>query len=107
MKAGGLAAFFKADVSKNEDSKNMVEFTETTFGKLNIMFNNAGISHADDGDSQDTTEDVFDLTMDINVKGVFLGCKYGIPALRRAGGGNIINTARSSFSSFFYYFDFS
>jgi NAD(P)-dependent dehydrogenase (short-subunit alcohol dehydrogenase family) len=69
------------------------------------LFNNAGISHADDDDAIKTEEQVWDLTMKINLKGVFLGCKYGIPALRlktsclltdfkrRAGGGSIINTA--------------
>jgi len=63
------------------------------YSKLNILFNNAGISHADDDNAETTTEAVWDLTFEINVKGVFLGCKYGIPALRRAGGGSIINTA--------------
>ena len=66
---------------------------ENTYGKLTVLFNNAGISHADDDDSVATTEEVWDLTFAINVKGVFLGCKYGVPALRRAGGGSIINTA--------------
>ncbi|MCW1969526.1 MAG: glucose 1-dehydrogenase [Anaerolineae bacterium] len=90
---GGQAAFYKADVSKAADCEGMVAAAEQTFGKLNIMFNNAGISHKDDDDAINTTEDVWDLTFNINVKGVFLGCKYGIPALRRAGGGSIINTA--------------
>jgi len=58
-----------------------------------VMFNNAGIMHSDDDDAVSTEEKIWDLTMDINAKGVFLGCKYGIPALRRAGGGSIINTA--------------
>jgi NAD(P)-dependent dehydrogenase (short-subunit alcohol dehydrogenase family) len=57
------------------------------------MFNNAGIMHSDDGDSQSTSEATWDLTMDINAKGVFLGCKYGIPAILKSGGGSIINTA--------------
>jgi len=58
-----------------------------------VLFNNAGISHINDDDAISTEEDVWDLTFAVNVKGVFLGCKYGIPALRRAGGGAIINTA--------------
>jgi NAD(P)-dependent dehydrogenase (short-subunit alcohol dehydrogenase family) len=90
---GGEAVYVHADVSKAADCENMVATTEKTFGKLNVMFNNAGISHADDDDATKTTEEVWDLTFRINVKGVFLGCKYGIPALRRAGGGSIINTA--------------
>jgi len=60
---------------------------------LNVLFNNAGIMHSKDDDAVNTPEDIWDLTMAINLKGVFLGCKYGIPAIRRAGGGSIINTA--------------
>jgi NAD(P)-dependent dehydrogenase (short-subunit alcohol dehydrogenase family) len=71
----------------------MVEAAESTYGRLDVMFNNAGISHPEDDNAVTTTEAVWDLTFDINVKGVFLGCKYGIPAIRRAGGGSIINTA--------------
>ncbi len=90
---GGQATYVRADISKAAECENMVKTAEATFGKLNILFNNAGISHANDDDAINTKEDVWDLTMAINLKGVFLGCKYGIPALRRAGGGSIINTA--------------
>jgi len=90
---GARAIAVRADVAAAADCEAMVAAAEDRFGKLDIVFNNAGVSHADDGDSQSTTEDVWDLTMNVNVKGVFLGCKYGIPALRRAGGGSIINTA--------------
>ena len=83
----------KADVSKASDCQNMVAAAERKFGKLNVMFNNAGIMHSKDDDAMSTPEEVWDLTLDINAKGVFLGCKYGIPALKRAGGGSIINTA--------------
>ena len=91
--AGGEAAYIHADISKAADSENMVAFAEDKFGKLNIMFNNAGIMHSSDDDAINTDEAIWDLTMNINAKGVFLGCKYGIPALQRAGGGSIINTA--------------
>ncbi|MBA3943376.1 MAG: glucose 1-dehydrogenase [Herpetosiphonaceae bacterium] len=91
--AGGAAQFVHADVSKGADAQGMVERAERAFGKLNVLFNNAGISHIRDDDAVSTEEEVWDLTMNINLKGVFLGCKYGIPALRRAGGGSIINTA--------------
>jgi NAD(P)-dependent dehydrogenase (short-subunit alcohol dehydrogenase family) len=90
---GGQAAFIHADVAKAAEAENMVRFAEATFGKLNILFNNAGIMHSADDNAMTTEEDVWDLTMAINLKGVFLGCKYGIPALQRAGGGSIINTA--------------
>ena len=90
---GGEATYAHADVSKAAECENMVRIAETTYGKLNVMFNNAGIMHSADDDAITTSEDVWDLTMAINLKGVFLGCKYGIPALRRAGGGSVINTA--------------
>ena len=85
--------FVKADISVEEEVRQMVEQTEATFGGLHILFNNAGISHAQDDDAIHTTREVWDLTFAINVRGVFLGCKYGIPALQRSGGGSIINTA--------------
>jgi len=92
-KIGGNAIFVKADVSESKDAQNMITTAEKTFDKVNILFNNAGISHADDDNAVTTEESVWDLTMKINMKGVFLGCKYGIPAIKRAGGGSIINTA--------------
>jgi len=91
--SGAEAVYIHADVSKAVDCKQMVDFAEKTFAQLNIIFNNAGIMHSDDGDAISTEESIWDLTMNINVKGVFFGCKYAIPALRRAGGGSIINTA--------------
>ena len=91
--AGGKAVFARADVSKATDCEAMVATAEAEFGRLDVMFNNAGIMHSDDGDSEQTEEAIWDLTMNVNLKGVYLGCKFGIPALRRAGGGSIINTA--------------
>ena len=85
--------FVKTDVSKAEDCQNMVNTALKHFGKLDILFNNAGIMHSADDDAINTDERIWDLTMNINLKGVFLGCKYGIPALRANGGGSIINTA--------------
>jgi len=89
----GQAVYVPADVSKSADAKRMVEAAEKTFGRLDILFNNAGIMLSKDDDAVSTPEDVWDLTMAVNLKGVFLGCKFGIPALRRAGGGVVINTA--------------
>lgn len=91
--AGGAAVYVRADVSKAADAEGMVRAAEESFGKLNVLFNNAGIMHSDDDNAMTTEEDVWDLTMSINLKGVFLGCKYGIPALLRAGGGSVINVA--------------
>lgn len=89
----GEAMYVHADISKAIDCENMVRAAERAYGAIHILFNNAGIMHSQDDDAVNTSEEVWDLTMDINLKGVFLGCKYGIPALRRAGGGSIINTA--------------
>jgi len=91
--AGGEAIYVHADVARAADCEAMIRAAEDAFGRLDVLFNNAGISHAEDGDATSTEEDVWDLTMRVNLKGVFLGCKYGIPALRRAGGGSIVNTA--------------
>lgn len=90
--AGGKAIYVHADVSTAAGCQHMVEEAERTYGQLNILFNNAGIMHSADDDAVSTDESIWDLTMAVNLKGVFLGCKYGIPALLRAGGGSIINT---------------
>src|SRR3954447_14197864 len=91
--AGGDAAAFSADISKAKDSEAMVAFAEKTFGRLDVAFNNAGIFHPKDDSVTNTTEDIWDLVINVNLKGVFLGCQYEIPALQRAGGGAIINTS--------------
>src|SRR5687768_15128690 len=71
----------------------MIAHAEREFGGLHILFNNAGIMHSSDDDAIATSVETWELTMRINALGVFLGCKFGIPALRRAGGGSIVNTA--------------
>jgi len=91
--SGGRAVFVRADVSKGADCARMVSETERAFGKLDILFNNAGIMDSADDDATRTSEEVWERTLAINLKGVYLGCKHGIPALRRAGGGSIVNTA--------------
>ncbi len=90
---GGQAVYVHADVSRSADCARMVQTAEAQFGRLDILFNNAGIMPGKDDDAVHTEEDVWDLTLAVNAKGVYLGCKHGIPALRRAGGGSIINTA--------------
>ena len=92
-KDGGNATFIKTDVSRAEDCQKMVDHALKTYGSVHILFNNAGIMHAEDNSAEGTGEDVWDRTMDINAKGVFLCCKYGIPALKKSGGGSVINTA--------------
>ena len=85
--------YVNADVSQADDCQQMVEVAEQSFGGLHVLFNNAGIMHPDDGNAMQTSEEVWDRTMDINLKGVYLGCKFGIPAIRKSGGGTVINTA--------------
>ena len=92
--SGGEAIFCHADVSKSSDAEAMVAAAEDRFGKLDVLFNNAGISHADDDDAIHTEESVWDLTFAINVRGVFLGCRYGIPALQRAGDLNTVDAGQ-------------
>jgi len=93
VEAGGKAIALRADVSSEDEVAAAVADAEEAFGRLDVVFNNAGIMHSDDGDAEATEETVWDLTMDINLKGVWFGCRHGIPALRRSGGGSIINTA--------------
>lgn len=91
--AGGAAIAVVADVAKAADAEAMIAAAEREYGALHVLFNNAGVMLHDDADAIDTDEAVWDLTMDVNVKGVFWGCKFGIPALLRSGGGSVINTA--------------
>jgi len=92
----------KADVGKEADVQAAVDTAKKEFGRLDIMFNNAGIMHPDDDNALNTEEKIWDLTMQINLKGVWWGCKYAILAMRENPkdetrglhtGGSIINTA--------------
>ena len=91
--AGGDAAFVRVDVSKAADAEEMVRFAVDTYGELTVLCNNAGIFPDEDGAVVDMDEATFQRVMDVNVKGVFLCCKYGIPELIKAGGGSVINIA--------------
>jgi NAD(P)-dependent dehydrogenase (short-subunit alcohol dehydrogenase family) len=91
--AGGKMVATVVDVTDNASVAAMFELANTEFGRVDVIFNNAGVMLADDGDAMSTPDDVIDRTLSINVKGVIHGCRHGIPALRRAGGGSIINTA--------------
>ena len=90
---GGKSVAVHADVSQATDCERMVAAAEQSYGRLDVLFNNAGVMLSGDDDAVSTSLDVWEQTLAINLRGVFLGCKYGIPALRRAGGGSIINTA--------------
>lgn len=86
---GGEALFVKLDVTREEDWQSAVQATLSTFGRLDVLVNNAGTS--DPHTAEETTEDMWDAQMDVHAKGVFLGTKHPIPAMRAAGGGSIIN----------------
>jgi NAD(P)-dependent dehydrogenase (short-subunit alcohol dehydrogenase family) len=91
--AGGDATFVRADVSQWDDCVAMVRAATDTYGALHVLYNNAGVFPADDGGVLDTPEPTWERVMEINLKGVWLGCKAGIPALLASGGGAIVNVA--------------
>jgi NAD(P)-dependent dehydrogenase (short-subunit alcohol dehydrogenase family) len=91
--AGGEASFVKVDVSKEADAKAMVDHAVATYGRVDALYNNAGVMPEADHSVTDTSVEVWDQVMAVNVRGVFLGCKYAIPAMVQAGGGSIINIA--------------
>ena len=86
---GGDALFMPLDVTDEQNWIDVIRSTVATFGKLDVLVNNAGTSAR--ATVEDTTEEVWDRQMDIHVKGAFLGTKHAIPEMRRAGGGSIIN----------------
>lgn len=90
---GGDAAFVRADVSDEAQVEAMVAFATETYGALHVLYNNAGIFPADDGGVTETSVATWDRVMDVNLKGVWLGCKHGVPAIAASGGGSIVNVA--------------
>jgi NAD(P)-dependent dehydrogenase (short-subunit alcohol dehydrogenase family) len=90
---GEAAGFVRADVSSAADAESMVRFAVETFGGLHVLYNNAGVVLPNDVGAVETDEETWDRTMGINLKGVWLGCKFGIPAILDSGGGSIINVA--------------
>ncbi len=93
--AGGKAAFQAADVSKADEVESLVNGTISTYGGLHVLYNNAAIWSGRNLDNfvTELTEDGWDAVMSVNLKGIFLCCKYGIPAMIDSGGGSVINTA--------------
>jgi len=89
--AGGEAASTLADVSVAADCERMVRETVERWGRIDILFNNAGIEFG--LPVTQVPEEEWDRLIDINLKGVFLGCKYAIPEMLKTGGGSIVNTA--------------
>jgi NAD(P)-dependent dehydrogenase (short-subunit alcohol dehydrogenase family) len=90
---GGTATYVRADVSKEADAKAMIDHALATYGRVDVLYNNAGIMPEADHSVIDTDVDTWDQVMAVNVRGPFLGCKYAIPAMQAGGGGSIINVA--------------
>jgi NAD(P)-dependent dehydrogenase (short-subunit alcohol dehydrogenase family) len=82
-----------ADITNEDEVRDMYVRTRDEFGSIDVLFNNAGISPSDDDSVLDTGLDAWQRVQDVNLKGVFLCCKYGIPHLLETGGGSVINTA--------------
>jgi NAD(P)-dependent dehydrogenase (short-subunit alcohol dehydrogenase family) len=90
--AGGTLRFRRCDVSAEADVAALVAHAEASFGRLDTIFNNAGIEQPVTP-SIDVSEALFERVIGINLKGTFFGCKHAIPALLRAGGGTIVNNS--------------
>ena len=88
---GDLA--FQADVSSEDDVKRVYDGTREAFGRIDVLFNNAGINPNDDTSALDTSVEAWQRVQDVNLRGVFLCCKHGIPHLLERGGGSVINVA--------------
>jgi NAD(P)-dependent dehydrogenase (short-subunit alcohol dehydrogenase family) len=90
---GGRAIFVKANVANEDEVKHMVNAAIDAFGRVDVLYNNAGIMPAEDGSVTDISEGTWDRIMDINLKSAFLCSKYTIPHMIKQGKGSIINVA--------------
>ena len=88
---GGEATYYHLDVPVEDNWRSVMDQVESSYGKLDILVNNAGITTSTDIDEM--TEEEWDRIMAVNAKSVFLGTKHAIPAMRRSGGGSIVNLA--------------
>jgi NAD(P)-dependent dehydrogenase (short-subunit alcohol dehydrogenase family) len=87
------AFFQQVDVTDPESVSAMYSATAERYGGIDVLYNNAGIMPADDASILDTEEDAWQRVQDVNTKGVYLCCRYGIPHLLERGGGSVINVA--------------
>jgi NAD(P)-dependent dehydrogenase (short-subunit alcohol dehydrogenase family) len=90
---GGRASFVAIDVSDDSSVRAAVEHATDTFGSLDVLYNNAGISPGDDDGPTNTSDATWETVLDVNVTGVARCCRHGIPAMLESGGGSIVNVA--------------
>ncbi|HJU12461.1 MAG TPA: SDR family oxidoreductase [Candidatus Binataceae bacterium] len=91
-----MAFAVPADVSRTEDVKRVMDQTAARFGKITTMANCHGVSLMEDTKVVDVAEEVFDRTIAVNLRAIFLLCKYGVPYIKRTGGGAIVNLASAA-----------
>lgn len=90
-KDGGEAIFVQVDVAQAAQVEKMVQVAVETYGRLDVLFNNAGLTIP--ASVTEASEEIWTRSIEVNLKGVMLGCKYAIPELQKVGGGSIVNTA--------------
>ena len=91
--SGGEATFVRADISSEPDAKAMIDRAMEVFGRVDVLYNNAGIMPEEDHSVLDTPVEAWDRVMAVNVRGVFLACKHAIPRMLEQGSGSVINIA--------------
>ena len=91
--AGGEATYVRCDVTDSDSVAAAVEHARDQYGALHVLYNNAGVMLSDDDGPENTSIETYERTMDINVKGVLLGCRHAIPVMLESGGGSIVNVA--------------
>jgi NAD(P)-dependent dehydrogenase (short-subunit alcohol dehydrogenase family) len=90
---GGDAFAVPCDVTREAEVRQAIAAAVERYGGLHVLYNNAGIMMAEDRSVVDTEEWVWDRTLGVNLKGIYLCCKHGIPELMRSGGGSVVNIA--------------
>ena len=91
--SGGQATYVRTDVSDEASAKAMVDHAIATYGRVDVLYNNAGVMPEADHSVIDTDVATWDQVMAVNVRGVFLGCKYAIPKMVQQGSGSVMNIA--------------